>query len=133
VPGEWKGTTKGGVSQARLLGVNDKQACLDPGNPAAEQGNGRGSFIDPERAHTTVEKLIEARRGELCPGEERMNYLRVEIKVCEACGTLWLRAVSQGVYCKECATLLSEFPAVRKSRRGRKRASTRMACAGGGR
>ena len=51
-----------------------------------------------------------------------MNYLRLDLKVCEGCGTLWLRSVtSNGVYCRSCATRLSEFPAPRgKSRAGRK-------------
>ena len=63
-----------------------------------------------------------------------MNYLRVELKVCEGCGALWLRAMGQGVYCLGCAVRLSEFPAPRMSRRGKKRAATRTAvCVGGGR
>jgi len=63
-----------------------------------------------------------------------MNYFRVELKVCEGCGALWLRAAGQGVYCRWCALVLSEFPVVRRSRRGRKRRVVRTAvCAGGAR
>jgi len=40
-----------------------------------------------------------------------MKDFRVELKVCEACGALWLRAVDHGVYCRGCALWLSEFPA----------------------
>ena len=40
-----------------------------------------------------------------------MKDFRVELKVCEACGALWLRAVDHGVYCRSCALWLSEFPA----------------------
>jgi hypothetical protein len=51
-----------------------------------------------------------------------MKYLRMDLKVCEGCGTLWLRTItSNGVYCRSCATRLSEFPAPRgRSRAGRK-------------
>jgi hypothetical protein len=40
-----------------------------------------------------------------------MKDFCVELKVCEACGALWLRAVDHGVYCRGCALWLSEFPA----------------------
>lgn len=50
-----------------------------------------------------------------------MKQVRVDLKVCEGCGALWLRAPQAGVYCRRCALLLSDFPAPRgKSRRGRK-------------
>jgi len=63
-----------------------------------------------------------------------MSYLRVELKVCEGCGALWLRAANRGVYCLACVVRLSEFPAPRMSRRGNRRAATRTAvCVGGGR
>jgi predicted Fe-S protein YdhL (DUF1289 family) len=39
-----------------------------------------------------------------------MKNFRVELKVCEACGALWLRAVDQGAYCRGCERWLSEFP-----------------------
>ena len=63
-----------------------------------------------------------------------MNRIRVELKVCEACGALWLRAFAQGAYCSGCAHWLSEFPMPTRSRRGRKRSAARTAvCAGGAR
>ena len=50
-----------------------------------------------------------------------MKLLRVDLKVCEGCGALWLRAMGHGVYCKRCAELLADFPAPRgRSRRGRR-------------
>ncbi len=47
-----------------------------------------------------------------------MNYLRMDIKVCEGCGALWLRAeTADGVYCKRCRGRLAGFPAARGRRR----------------
>jgi len=66
-----------------------------------------------------------------------MQGFRVELKVCEGCGALWLRAAGLGsgheVYCGACALLLSELPAVRRSRCGRKRKVRTAVCAGGAR
>ena len=47
-----------------------------------------------------------------------MNYLHMELKVCEGCGALWLRAgvLSMGVYCRRCAAELAQFPAARGRR-----------------
>jgi hypothetical protein len=46
--------------------------------------------------------------------------LRVELKVCEGCGSLWHRTQDQGVYCKECVEKLGDFPAPEtRKRRGR--------------
>ena len=55
-----------------------------------------------------------------------MNHSRIELKVCEACGALWLRAgcpalgsdsmgqaTSRNVYCKPCVRMLADFPATR--------------------
>jgi hypothetical protein len=40
-----------------------------------------------------------------------MKYLRVEMKICEGCGAIWLRCgMDDGVYCASCAVLLAEFP-----------------------
>lgn len=37
--------------------------------------------------------------------------LRVHLKVCEGCGSLWYRAQNQRtVYCRTCETRLREFP-----------------------
>jgi hypothetical protein len=66
-----------------------------------------------------------------------MTDFRVELKVCEGCGSLWLRAESEGVYCRGCALRLSEFPAPKRpSRRARVRARKAVraaSCVGGGR
>ena len=42
---------------------------------------------------------------------------RRELKVCEGCGALWVRPLGQGVYCKGCVAMLSEFPRPRGERR----------------
>jgi hypothetical protein len=40
-----------------------------------------------------------------------MNDLRMELKVCEGCGALWVRpARAPGVYCRGCTGKLAEFP-----------------------
>jgi hypothetical protein len=40
-----------------------------------------------------------------------MKYLRVELKICEGCGALWLRTgVENGVYCTECVVRMAGFP-----------------------
>ena len=60
----------------------------------------------------------------------------VELKICEGCGTLWIRSQGQGVYCRECVSWLAEFPApLRRSRRGRRPSASRTAgvCVGGAR
>ena len=37
--------------------------------------------------------------------------LRVQLKVCEGCGSLWYRAQTQGsIYCLACETKLMDFP-----------------------
>jgi hypothetical protein len=50
-------------------------------------------------------------------------YVRVLLKICEGCGSLWFRAQDvPAVYCRSCAEKLRDFPdpATRK-RRGRPR------------
>ena len=55
-----------------------------------------------------------------------MGYLRMDLKVCEGCGALWLRAgVLKTVYCLACTRKLAEFPAP-KSRRQAGRTGTRV-------
>jgi hypothetical protein len=56
-----------------------------------------------------------------------MNDLHMDLKVCEGCGALWLRAASvDGVYCRPCRVRLAEFPAARglRPRRGPRRRRT---------
>ncbi len=65
-----------------------------------------------------------------------MNYLRMDLKVCEGCGALWLRAgIGAGVYCKECVAVLVNFPEPRGRRTGTRRPMKTVArsCAGGAR
>ena len=42
-----------------------------------------------------------------------MKDLRVELKICEGCGALWLRTVSEGNYCRSCSRWVSDCPAPR--------------------
>jgi hypothetical protein len=44
-----------------------------------------------------------------------MQDFRVELKVCEGCGGLWLRNKS-GAYCNSCVRWLSEFPAPKRTK-----------------
>lgn len=56
-----------------------------------------------------------------------MNYLRMELKVCEGCGALWLRAgIEAGVYCRTCARKLAEFPPAKGRRQARMTMVKRM-------
>ena len=63
-----------------------------------------------------------------------VNYLRIDLKVCEGCGVLWLRRVMvEGVYCRGCAGQLAEFPAPRgKHAGGRRRRRARAVGCGVG-
>lgn len=47
--------------------------------------------------------------------------VRVFLKVCEGCGSLWYRTQTQGtVYCRECEAKLKDFPDPEsRKRRGR--------------
>ena len=65
-------------------------------------------------------KNTEARFGGTCFLENnKMKYLRVDLKVCEGCGALWLRTgVLDGVYCLPCSGVLSSFPEARRKRPG---------------
>jgi hypothetical protein len=47
--------------------------------------------------------------------------LRVQLKVCEGCGSLWYRPQTQeSVYCLACETKLQDFPSPQsRKRRGR--------------
>lgn len=40
-----------------------------------------------------------------------MKYLRLDLKICEGCGALWLRTgIEAGVYCRLCSARLLQFP-----------------------
>jgi hypothetical protein len=46
-----------------------------------------------------------------------MKYLKMDVKVCECCGGLWIRNGREaGVYCRYCVVVLAEFPAPRAKR-----------------
>lgn len=55
-----------------------------------------------------------------------MRHLTMDLKVCEACGGLWIRNGREaGVYCRYCVVILAEFPAPRAKRAtGRRRRTT---------
>ena len=46
-----------------------------------------------------------------------MNRFRVELKICEGCGALWTRTVTDGVYCRGCVAWLSDCPPARLLRK----------------
>ena len=49
-----------------------------------------------------------------------MKFVKMQLKVCEGCGALWVRSLVCGVYCQRCAVLLSDFPSPQtRRRRGR--------------
>jgi len=52
--------------------------------------------------------------------------LRIQLKVCEACGCLWYRAqVETRVYCSQCVERFKDFPVAQTSKRkGRPRKVT---------
>lgn len=64
-----------------------------------------------------------------------MTYLRVQLKVCEGCGALWLRSQDiVDIYCTSCQQRLRGFPRVAKRRLGRPcKNNTRAASNDGGR
>lgn len=68
------------------------------------------------------------------------NSETLDLKVCEGCGALWLRAgVAGGVYCRRCVIRLNELPMPRGRHAGGRKpsASSRRgqgcAAVGGGR
>jgi len=60
---------------------------------------------------------------------EKVTAQTVELKVCEGCGSLWLRAAGKGCYCRSCADWLREFPAPRGRRPVGRRRSTHAVAA----
>lgn len=67
-----------------------------------------------------------------------MKYFRLYLKVCEACGTLWLRLAEEECnYCSSCARRLEAFPSPCSRRKlGRpagRRPATKAASRGGAR
>jgi hypothetical protein len=52
-----------------------------------------------------------------------MEYLRVQLKVCEGCGGLWFRTQSAGVYGRCCAGKLAQHAKAKPEQRGRRRAN----------
>ena len=47
-----------------------------------------------------------------------MTYQRVMLKVCEGCGTLWIRKqAASGVYCAPCTAVFEHFPDPKTRRR----------------
>jgi uncharacterized Zn finger protein (UPF0148 family) len=49
---------------------------------------------------------------------EGLEIIRMELKYCERCGGLWMRACGTGeVYCPACAAEMSDLPAGRRRRK----------------
>jgi ribosomal protein L37AE/L43A len=47
--------------------------------------------------------------------DARKNEVRVELKYCERCGTLWMRECGSGIiYCNGCQTDVTELPMLKK-------------------
>jgi hypothetical protein len=62
-----------------------------------------------------------------------MMYLRIFLKVCEGCGSLWFRAQdSQEIYCPACAPRLAALPPSKRSRSSVRRGLRRRCTAGRG-
>ena len=59
-----------------------------------------------------------------------MKYVRVELKICEGCGALWLRhGIQDGIWCAACARRLSGFPEPRgRHAGGRPRLARTQGC-----
>jgi hypothetical protein len=57
-------------------------------------------------------------------GETLMTFESMQLKVCEGCGSLWVRSSAVSVvYCRSCIVKLADFPHVGRDRRpGRKKA-----------
>ena len=114
--------------------------------PRTLPGAKHSSLSEPIRPSKKIPRLAG---GEVCLLEKQtMNHSSMELKVCEGCGVLWLRAgcpgpgisLHQNVYCKRCVCVLAEFPAPRgpkKASRTRVRIRSRqplaLAAAGGAR
>lgn len=96
--------------ECKRLPAGSQAACASPSDRAFRRGS----------------------TGELCALETaKMKHFCVELKVCEGCGGLWIRARNHGVYCRSCALLLSEFPPPRgRSKAGRKRKLRLALCEG---
>ena len=58
-----------------------------------------------------------------------MAYQRVNLKVCEGCGTLWIREACRGeVYCRGCTGVLRHFPDPKTRLRVGRKSKDRSAC-----
>lgn len=62
-----------------------------------------------------------------------MEYLRVQLKVCEGCGSLWFRTQTDGIYGRCCAGKLAQHAkaSAEPSRRGRPAKHREFAVRGG--
>jgi len=49
-----------------------------------------------------------------------MEYLHVQLKVCEGCGGLWFRTSGEDVYGRCCADKLAQHAKAKPERRGRR-------------
>lgn len=79
--------------------------------------------------HQTINKKPDGGVN-VCLGEIIVN-ISVQLKVCEGCGSLWVRANQAGVYCERCVRKLKDFPAVgsRRQRRQKHKPESSHCCA----
>ena len=111
-----------GEASLRLHVFNRIRLSLDVARRGAHEGT------EPHRVGPT-RPLITRRTGELYL-ETEMKVVKMQLKVCEGCGALWVRSLVCGVYCKRCELLLSDFPTPQSRKRPGRRARTlrQIAC-----
>jgi hypothetical protein len=64
---------------------------------------------------------------------ETLMYLRICLKICEGCGSLWFRAQDNSeIYCNRCAPRLAIIPPAQRSRRSVRRGLRRRCMVRGG-
>lgn len=62
-----------------------------------------------------------------------MMYVRIFLKICEGCGSLWFRAQDcQDVYCSGCSARLRVLPQAQRARRAGRRGRHSVARNAGG-
>jgi hypothetical protein len=94
---------------------------------------GRERAVNHKRAAATP-IFVMVRRRTIQGLGETMEYLLVQLKVCEGCGSLWFRTTAEDVYGRCCAGKLSQHAKANPepSRRGRRAKHSLHVLRGGG-